>query len=200
MLRQGKVVGENNIKNMKSVTAESIVLNVMYTGTFLNENMGHEVINLFKDDQNSHYLYLNPYGNFSKEHKGKVKAMLMVMPVPKRNMFEVIAIATGLEDVFEPTDGFNASLDKSKYTETNLKAYDKVHKCQLDYIKNNKVTYGGVALDELFANNQQQAIYITYKAGKVIIPEKRFFITFQDTTELENDGECIYVHLTSCKQ
>lgn len=200
MLRQGKVVGENDIKNMKSVTAESIVLNVMYTGTFLNENMGHEVINLFKDDQNNHYLYLNPYGNFSKEHKGKVKAMLMVMPVPKRNMFEVIAIATELEDVFEPTDGFNASLDKSKYTETNLKAYDEVHKCQLDYIKNNKVTYGGVALDELFANNQQQAIYITYKAGKVIIPEKRIFITFQDTTELENNGECIYVHLTSCKQ
>ena len=85
MLRQGKVISENNIKNMKSVTAESIVLNVMYTGTFLNENMGHEVINLFKDDQNNHYLYLNPYGNFSKEHKGKVKAMLMVMPVPKRN-------------------------------------------------------------------------------------------------------------------
>lgn len=202
MLKRGKVVGENIIKNMKSATAESIVLNVMYTGTFLNENMGHEVINLFKDDQNSHYLYLNPYGNFSKEHKGKVKAMLMVMPVPKRNMFEVIAIATGLEDVFEPTDGFNASLDKSKYTETNLKAYDKVHQCQLDYIKNNKVTYGGVALDELFANNQQQAIYITYKAGKVIIPEKRIFITFQDTRELgnENDDECIYVHLTSCKQ
>lgn len=198
MLKRGKVVGENIIKNMKSATAESIVLNVMYTGTFLNENMGHEVINLFKDDQNNHYLYLNPYGNFSKEHKGKVKAMLMVMPVPKRNMFEVIAIATGLEDVFEPTDGFKASLDKSKYTETNLKAYDKVHKCQLDYIINNKVTYGGVALDELFANNQQQAIYITYKAGKVIIPEKRIFITFQDTTELENDG--IYVHLTSCKQ
>ncbi len=187
---------------MNSVHVKSFVLNVMYNGKYLNENMGHEVINLFKDDNGNNYLYLNPYGNFAKVHQGEVEVMLMVMSVPQRNMFEVVAIATGLEDVFKPTTGFNASLDKSKYTTANKKAYDKVRQYQLDYIKTNKVAYGGVALDKLFANDQQQAIYITYKAESVIIPEKRIFITFKDSVGLENedDNECVYLHLDSCKQ
>ena len=80
----------------KKEAARSIVLNVMYNGKYLNENMGHEVINLFKEDKGRNYLYLNPYGNFSSVKKGKVEKMLMVIPVPKKNMFEVVALATGL--------------------------------------------------------------------------------------------------------
>lgn len=187
---------------MNSVRVKSFVLNVMYNGKYLNKNMGHEVINLFKDDNGNNYLYLNPYGNFAKVHQGKVEVMLMVVSVPKRNMFEVVAIATGLKDVFKPTNCFNASLDKSKYTVVNKKAYDKVRQYQLDYIEENKVAYDGIALDKLFTNDQQQAIYITYKAESVIIPEKRTFITFNDTIDLENEdnSECVYVHLESCNQ
>ena len=80
------------IKKEKSV----IVLNAMYSGKYLNDNMGHEIINLFKttnsikigDVDYHNFIYLNPYGNFNNEYVGAVKDMLMVISVPKKNMFE----------------------------------------------------------------------------------------------------------------
>lgn len=42
-----------------------IVLNRMYTGSYLSTNLGHEVINMFQADNGRHYLYLNAKGNYS---------------------------------------------------------------------------------------------------------------------------------------
>ena len=51
--------------NMKKKKA--IILNHMFTGDFLNDNIGHEVINLFVDDKEKHYVYLCKDGKFSRE-------------------------------------------------------------------------------------------------------------------------------------
>ena len=75
-----------------------IVLNAMYSGGYLNENMGHEIINLFKSDKAimiggksyQNFLYLNPYGNFNQTYEDVVTDMLMVISVPKKNMFEIV--------------------------------------------------------------------------------------------------------------
>lgn len=180
-------------------TVRSIVLNVMYNGKYLNENMGHEVINLFKDDKGRNFLYLNPYGNFSSTSKLKVEKMLMVIPVPKKNMFEVVALATGLTEVFKPVQNYNPMLDRNKKTDANLKAYEKVRKSQLEYIEKNGITYGRVPLDQLFGEDQQQAVYITYQAKEVQRPKKRIFISFQDGRNTETD-ESIYLSLETYKQ
>ena len=55
MLQSSKTDNEHNVMAKKEA-ARSIVLNVMYNGKYLNENMGHEVINLFKDDNDHNYL------------------------------------------------------------------------------------------------------------------------------------------------
>ena len=34
-----------------------IVLNRMYTGSYLSSNLGHEVINMFQADNERYYLY-----------------------------------------------------------------------------------------------------------------------------------------------
>ena len=47
---------------------KGIVLNRMYTGSYLSSNLGHEVINMFQDDQGKHYLYLNAKGNYANLH------------------------------------------------------------------------------------------------------------------------------------
>ena len=57
---------------------KAIVLNRMYVGDYLDSNLGHEVINLFKADNNQHYIYLNATGNFAKEHQGEMGYMLFV--------------------------------------------------------------------------------------------------------------------------
>lgn len=182
----------------KKEAARSIVLNVMYNGKYLNENMGHEVINLFKDDKDRNFLYLNPYGNFSSENR-KVEKMLMVIPVPRKNMFEVVALATGLTEVFKPVKNYNPMLDRNKETEANRIAYEEVRRTQLEYIRGNKITYGGVPLDQLFGDDQQQAVYITYQAEQVLKPKKRIFISFQDGRDTETD-ESVYLSLSTYKK
>ena len=183
----------------KKEAARSIVLNVMYNGNYLNENMGHEVINLFKDDKDRNFLYLNPYGNFSSANKRKVEKMLMVIPVPKKNMFEVVALATGLTEVFKPVKNYNPMLDRNKETEANRIAYEEVRNSQLKYIKDNEVTYGTIPLDQLFGDDKQQAVYITYQAEQVLKPKKRIFISFQEGRDTETD-ESVYLSLSTYKQ
>lgn len=183
----------------KKNAARSIVLNVMYNGKYLNENMGHEVINLFKDDKDRNFLYLNPYGNFSSTNKRKVEKMLMVIPVPKKNMFEVVALATGLTEVFKPVKNYNPMLDRNKETEANRIAYEEVRNSQLKYIRDNEVTYGTIPLYQLFGDDQQQAVYITYQAEQVLKPKKRIFISFQDGQDSETD-ESVYLSLSTYKQ
>ena len=55
-----------------------IVLNRMYTGSYLSTNLGHEVINMFQDDNGRHYLYLNAKGNYNEIHEGQISDMLLV--------------------------------------------------------------------------------------------------------------------------
>ena len=107
-----------------------IVLNRMYVGDYLSTNLGHEVINMFQADNGGHYLYLNAYGNFGKEHYGKIGYMLLVK-YHSENMFEIIGMAKGLTEV----EGSNVAQHK------DFKKIDEnVCKAQKDYIEKEKIT------------------------------------------------------------
>lgn len=178
-------------KQAKSV----IVLNAMYAGKYLNDNMGHEIINLFKTSNSikidnveyRNFIYLNPYGNFNKDYAGAVSDMLMVISVPNENRFEVVAKATGLVDVFKPVKGFNPALKGTK-TESQLKAEAEVNNNQVDLIGD--LIYGdineGVKLTSLFKDDKQQAVFVTYAAAEVCRPKKRLFIAFDKGGEYRN--------------
>ncbi len=51
-----------------SENTDVIILNRMYVGDYLGENIGHEVINLMKPDKgDDYYIYINPRGDLNKE-------------------------------------------------------------------------------------------------------------------------------------
>lgn len=83
-----------------------IVLNRMYTGSYLSSNLGHEVINMFPDDNGDHYMYLNATGDFSADHVGKIGSMLLIKYAGQDEdgmpWVEVLGYATGLEDIYNP--------------------------------------------------------------------------------------------------
>ncbi|MEE0235271.1 MAG: hypothetical protein UD961_03820 [Bacteroidales bacterium] len=170
----------SNEKSEKTV----IVLNAMYSGKYLNDNMGHEIINLFKADNEievdgvkyQNFIYLNPYGNFNSAYKGRIKDMLMVISVPKKNMFEVVGKATDLVDIFEPVTGFNPKLENKGENIKPESPEDKVIKSQQSKI--GELEYGESKLSELFDKDQQQAIFVTFAAKSVCRPKKRLFIKF----------------------
>lgn len=160
--------------NQISKTKCGIVLNRMYVGEYLNNNLGHEVINLFKADNGNHYIYLNSTGNFAKKHSNKIDKMLFVKDHSK-GVVEVIGMAMGLEDV----PGANMSLSR----DVKFDGVDEViFKLQKGYVDNEGVSYGGKSIFDIFNDAEQQSVFITYKAEKVYRTkkEKRIFIYFSD--------------------
>lgn len=160
-----------------------IVLNRMYVGKYIFNNLGHEIINMYAADNGNHYLYLNATGNFEKSHKDKIDTMLLTKSY-KQNIVEVIGLATGLKDV----PGAEKSLGRN-YKEKN----NDILQEQKNYIENEgKISYGGASILDIFNDAEQQSIFITYKAEKFYKPKRRIFIAFcidSDNKELPNDSE-----------
>ena len=135
----------------------------MYAGSYLDEseNIGHEVINLFKDDNGSNYIYLNPSGAINKEYRDSVEAILLVKHVEK-GVLEVIAKAEGLHPANYKVEG--------KFTNQN------------EYIEDNKIRYGDVLLSDIYKNGHKE-ILITFKADDLRTVNKPVFL-IEDETKL----------------
>lgn len=155
-------------KEQKQNEGKAIVLNRMYVGDYLSTNLGHEVINMFQADNGGHYLYLNAYGNFGKDHAGQIGYMLLVK-YHAEGLFEVIGKAEGLTDV----DGADAKLSQD-YKSVN----PNISQVQNDYIEAENITYGGVPLRKIFNDAEQQNIFITYKAARLYKPNRQIFIGY----------------------
>ena len=175
---------------MSSKEKNGIVLNRMYVGDYLDSNLGHEVINLFKADNGNHYIYLNATGNFAKEHSGKIGYMLFVK-YHQENEMEVIGMATELKEV----DGSDLSLGKDYKTLSK-----EIYNAQKQFIKDEGgIEYGGVSILDIFNNAEQQSIFITYKAGNVYLPAKslRIFLRYGADAQNELNGKKLFIALKS---
>lgn len=148
-----------------------IVINRMYAGDYLSNNLGHEVINMFAADNGNHYLYLNAKGNFDK--KRKIGYMLLVKYVGNHKV-EVLAMAKNLE----MAPGADASMPQ-KLSKEKKEIFDK----QREFILKEDITYGGVPLLNIFNGAEQQNIFVTFKvsAGNFFKPVKRIFISYKNS-------------------
>ena len=80
---------------------KEILLNIMYNGGYLqseNQNIGHEVINLFQSDNGNNYIYVLPYGNMAAKHNGKIETILLVKR-HNASILEILAKAEELEQI-----------------------------------------------------------------------------------------------------
>ena len=145
-----------------------ILINQLFAGAYLQEgtNIGHEVINLFRDDNDENYLYITPMGNVKGHNVDKV---LFVQNIAGRETMEIVMKAEGLS---------NASADDVKkifYAGVNI----------ADIF--NKNLYHGEA--ETTKTNSMA----TYCAKDVRFPKKgkRIIITVDSSYEVEDVGSCI---------
>lgn len=155
---------------------KGIVLNRMYTGSYLSSNLGHEVINMFQDDQGNHYLYLNAKGNYAKMHEGKISDMLLVRYVglnEGKSVVQVLGWAKGLEAVPGTAESYKGYDEKSG-----------IFREQQKYINDKKITYGCANLIELFKGSDQQNIYVTYYAAEFYRPQLPIYIQYVNDEDL----------------
>ena len=147
---------------------KDIVLNRMYNGDYLQGNLGHEIINLYRSDNGQCYLYLQALGEIASTRIGTVGTMLLVRTVEGRKMLEILGKAEGLEEIYPLCRSGEA---------------------QKKYIKENNITYGGVLLNDIFADNtMQQDVCISYKAARVLRPARKMYITTEKVKQ-ENTAE-----------
>lgn len=147
----------------------------MFSGDYLDKNLGHEIINLFKSDNGKCYVYLNDDGKFAGQYKNRVKDMLLVKLGPVPNTLEVIGKAEGLEDVYNPDND-----DKTELLR------------QMEYIIDNKISYGGTDLYAIFAGNEYQYVNITFNAKRVVlVSDKRIILSF-DNKYIHNVNDVVY--------
>ena len=147
-------------------SGKEIVLNRMYNGDYLNENLGHEIINMYRSDNGKHYIYLQYDGKFDKRHAGKVGCVLLVRTLHGRKLLEVLGKAEGLTDVYTP--GQTAEVQKK-------------------FITKNDIRYDGALLNHIFDGNKYQYVYITFEAARVVRPKKQLFISFSESMNKESN-------------
>ena len=147
----------------------------MYNGDYLNENLGHEIINMYRSDNGKHYIYLQYDGKFDKRHAGKVGCVLLVRTLHGRKSLEVMGKAEGITDVYIP---------------------EQTAETQEKYIEDNDIRYDGALLNKIFDGNKYQYVYITFEAAKVVRPKKQLFISFLES----KNGKYNTIFLTENKQ
>lgn len=154
-----------------------IVINRLFTGKYLRDNIGHEVINLFQADNCKFYVYLNDIGVIGKEHFENgictIKEILLAHTLEGTNSVEIIGIATGLRPVYDP------SLDEKEQA-----AF------QRRYSEENSISYGGVGisgLNSIFRGSEQQTVYITFEAENIrkVADGKRIYVKMADKNNQE---------------
>jgi len=133
---------------------KEILINQLFSGGYLNEgeNIGHEVINLFKDDDGNNNLFITPSG-YVKRHD-ELEYILFIRNFSKRKTVEVVGLA---EKVYRITD---EEMKQVRYAGVSL-----------DRIFKNNIFHGGV---DSFQN------HVTFRATKYYLPSKPIFLSIDD--------------------
>ncbi len=160
------------------------IINKMYAGSYLDENdsqnIGHEVINLFSDDNGDNYIYVNKSGVIPAKYDNKVGFVILTKQYDK-GCQEVLGIAkVGEQMIKEPTKKSNESI------EDQAKRYKS------------KITYAGQTLAKVFKKNIYNGSednsfdnpIITFKSKEFYFPKsnKQVLIAEADSPVEKNDN------------
>lgn len=92
------------VENRKQITekpkhkSREIIINKMYVGGYLSEgdNIGHEIINLYKADDGKNYIYLNSQGTIELSHGESCITVLLVRKFASKT-YKILAKAEGVK-------------------------------------------------------------------------------------------------------
>lgn len=147
-------------------TSREIIINKMYVGAYLSEgdNIGHEIINLYKADDGKNYIYLNSQGTIESSRGENSITVLLVRKFASK-IYKVLAKAEGI-----------TILD---FADSKLPRKER-YKGQVAL----GLSYGGISLVDLFNENsyrgsleEEKNAYTTFVADKVIKPKNQIYIT-----------------------
>ena len=135
------------------------LFNKIFTGSYLEHNLGHELINFIKLQNNERYIYINPWGERSKKAVESTDYVFHIMGVTydTDKYYELIAVS-------KVKKGFNGLYNKDVEKEkTN--------------IENSNLYFEGCHLSNIFTDSK--AHVYSFLAEKFYIPKKGVRILFK---------------------
>ena len=156
-------------KNNKEKTP-AILINIMYSGSYLKYNLGHEVINLMATDNGKHYIYVNPIGKIGKDaiKKYNIEYILLGQLIDAQTV-KVIAKASGIEMLRSTKEALNNS------NANEGKIGDREYQHHTDEMRS--ATYGGISVVDFFPNEKQ--LLATYSAKQVVEARRELFLRYE---------------------
>ena len=123
-----------------------IIINKMYSGSYLDKNIGHEVINNYKSDNNKQYIYINPKDATEALPKEEDNYVIQVRCVNSQ-CFEVLSCAKIIKDLCE-------ELRKTK-------KHNQDERIQIG----TDLKYGGIPLSKIFEDQTNADIYAHFEVS-----------------------------------
>ncbi|MBR0419997.1 MAG: hypothetical protein IJI66_12610 [Erysipelotrichaceae bacterium] len=158
--------------------SKTIVIDRMYAGSYLDDNIGHEIINTYQTDAGENYIYINPWGIINQ--KAKNTEYVLLVRLINQHCMEVLAYAGDLQ-----------LLLSDKALEGKQKDAGEIDsKRQLDLVADNKIMYGGVYLNNLLSE-QRNTVFVTFRSNRYRMARKQFYIV--DTKEEIKNENHFYI-------
>jgi len=188
-------MAENKKQNEKEKPNYKYAFNKIFTGSYLIYNLGNELINFIKtDDNGSKYgnrrlVYLNPYGERCKDAAKKTEYVLHVMETTygNNNYYELIAISK-VAQVFDKKT--NTYINEPTFYDSKKDTGTKNER--LKYEKEN-VNFSGKFLGNIF--NDSKAHLCSFIAESLYIPKQNthFYFEKNNSKEVTQDLEKINI-------
>ena len=161
--------------------SKEILINQLFAGNYLEEeeNIGHEIINIFKDDKGNNNLFITPDG-YIDINRHDIECILFVRNEKAKRTVEVIGMAQNF-----------------KYFDDNNKNDEK---------EINTITYANVSLNQIFSNNKYRGEKdklthnVTLRAEKFILPSRRLFLTIDEDYCIDESDDRKLIKLNSKKK
>lgn len=162
--------------------AKEILLNKSFIGSWgvaNDENIPHEIINLFRSDNGRIYIYVPPYGGFKTSEHREVEYILLTGSW-NNNTTEVFYVVRGL------TLLHHGGKQATKADRRKL----------VDYIKRNDIKYGGKYLHEIkmAETEEEKVFYMTFEVKEILKPKKKMFLTWaKDASAVQANDKHVFV-------
>ena len=175
-------MGEENGKTEKN----EILMLFLFRGGYLTESnkLGHEIINLFKADNENHYIYVVPWGHVNKEHANKIGTIILARHVGN-NQVEIIAKAKVKGNAFP-------GVEDSHLTEPNQEERKKRKDKQRPLCNN--ISYGGERITDIYQFDEEgdeQSVLVSYEVeefrfSRIDTKTNQFLrLTYKDENETD---------------
>ena len=163
---------------------ETILMVFMFRGKYLTNMLGHEIINLFQADDGKHYIYVNPWGNISKDQANKIGTILFVRHTNNYQV-EVIAKAWDLSSPFPGSTDVHMHEYGRKDENKKRKGYDQKLKDVKDKQREacKEISYGNIPITEIFNFNDpddKQHILVSFRAEQFRRTRETVVIRYND--------------------